>query len=614
MKFRLLVGIIATIGLATTAIAGTLFDPTRHMRVDEVRPGMTGYGLSVFSGTKIEKFDVVVVSVLRNYNPRRHVVLIRCSGQNLEHSGAVAGMSGSPVFLRDEQGKDRMIGAFAYGWELAKDPIAGVQPIEYMLELDGKPAQAAGARAQARSPRQSWNVLTATAGAWKGNPPDRQRDAAGLVPLAAPLMVAGISAPALERLKPLLDASGLTLFRGGGGGEDDSVDPPIEPGSVIIAPLLTGDAAAYANGTCTEVIGDRVFAFGHPFNNEGQISLPMASGAVNAIVSSLQSSFKIATIGKTKGTFDTDEVVGIAGRFGEPPAQAPIDIRVTHASGAQTAFRFSAVRHPRFLPMLGAIAVYAAITGQSDLPQYHTIEYKLSLTFDNGRVVHIHNVDSNVDPMQLVLSLASPIMAAAENPFERVLLKEMSGEVTIKSESRDAQILAAQLPKTRFHPGDTIRAFVTYRPFRADEANLPIEIELPRDLPDGQYQLVIGDWTRFLSDEASAKPFRFRAESTDEVFSILNDISAIRHDAIYVRLVRQSDGVAMGRVAMVQLPSSRRQVLMGAGRSNFTPFVTSDVTVIRTDHVMSGAAEFTIKVEGRTKVEPGSVPTTKPAG
>src|SRR5690242_14301013 len=84
-----------------------LFDPNRHMRISEVRPGMKGYGLSVFSGTKIEKFDVEVVSVLKNFNPKYDVVLISCKGQNLEHTGAVAGMSGSPVFLHDDQGRDR---------------------------------------------------------------------------------------------------------------------------------------------------------------------------------------------------------------------------------------------------------------------------------------------------------------------------------------------------------------------------------------------------------------------------------------------------------------------------------------------------------------------------
>src|SRR5882757_6847874 len=98
--------------LAENGVATPLFDPARHMRVSEVREGMTGYGLSVFKGTKIERFDVKVLSVLKNFNPKYDVVLIECKGANLEHTGAVAGMSGSPVFLKDDQGRERMIGAF----------------------------------------------------------------------------------------------------------------------------------------------------------------------------------------------------------------------------------------------------------------------------------------------------------------------------------------------------------------------------------------------------------------------------------------------------------------------------------------------------------------------
>ena len=112
------------------------FDPARHMRTGDVRPGMTGYGLSVFRGTKIERFDVEVISVLKNQvGPDHDVVLIRCRGQGLEHSGAIEGMSGSPVFLTCDDGKSRMIGAFALGWENSKDPIAGVRPIEEMLRV-----------------------------------------------------------------------------------------------------------------------------------------------------------------------------------------------------------------------------------------------------------------------------------------------------------------------------------------------------------------------------------------------------------------------------------------------------------------------------------------------
>jgi len=90
--------------------AGSLFDPARHMRVSEVRPGMKGYGLSVFLGTKIERFDVEVISVLKNFNPKTDVVLIKFGGDNLEHNLAIAGMSGSPIYLYDDTGKARMIG------------------------------------------------------------------------------------------------------------------------------------------------------------------------------------------------------------------------------------------------------------------------------------------------------------------------------------------------------------------------------------------------------------------------------------------------------------------------------------------------------------------------
>src|SRR5947207_9352371 len=83
------------------------FDPARHMRVAEVRPGMKGYGLSVFQGTKIERFEVEVLSVLKNFNPKYDVVLIRCQGANLEHSGPIAGMSGSPIYLTDDSGRPR---------------------------------------------------------------------------------------------------------------------------------------------------------------------------------------------------------------------------------------------------------------------------------------------------------------------------------------------------------------------------------------------------------------------------------------------------------------------------------------------------------------------------
>ncbi len=108
------------------------------LKLDEVKVGMKGYGLTVFHGAKIEPFAVEVVSVMRDFAPQRGVVWIRCDDERLQKTGPVSGMSGSPIFLWDEKeakeiGKGgKLIGAFAFGFGWTKDCYAGVQPIENM--------------------------------------------------------------------------------------------------------------------------------------------------------------------------------------------------------------------------------------------------------------------------------------------------------------------------------------------------------------------------------------------------------------------------------------------------------------------------------------------------
>src|SRR5438105_2704770 len=107
----------------------------RTIPLDEIKPGMTGYGLTVFEGTKPERFDVRVVGVLRNFLPKQDIILIRSEDPRLLHSGIVAGMSGSPIYLDG----GRLAGALSYGWSFSKDPLAGVTPIANMLRERERP-------------------------------------------------------------------------------------------------------------------------------------------------------------------------------------------------------------------------------------------------------------------------------------------------------------------------------------------------------------------------------------------------------------------------------------------------------------------------------------------
>src|SRR5262245_34031326 len=93
----------------------------------ELQVGMTGEGLTVWSGDQAETFKVEIVARLPNGLPKRKLILVRCSGGQLADAGVAEGMSGSPIYVRG-----KLIGALAYSWGFSKEPIAGVTPIEEM--------------------------------------------------------------------------------------------------------------------------------------------------------------------------------------------------------------------------------------------------------------------------------------------------------------------------------------------------------------------------------------------------------------------------------------------------------------------------------------------------
>jgi hypothetical protein len=601
-----------------------LFDPSRHMRVSEVRPGMKGYGLTVFSGTKIERFDVEVVSVLKNFNPKTDVVLIKFSGHGLENATAVAGMSGSPIFLQDGAGKYRMIGAFAYGWTMQKDPIAGVQPIEYMLKLPaaGEPvgpaaptqgkmaggaAGAGGAKwsladcvalpgmehAPATYPLSGWGKSDANPAFCTG-----VGGGGGMIPLATPLTVSGLSPRTLRELTPMLNACGLMPVQAGGGSGTGEGKTKIEPGSVLGVPLVGGDVDMSAVGTCTEVIGNHVMAFGHSFNSEGRVSLPIAGGQIQGIIANYSSSFKIGSLSATAGTLTDDQTVGIAGVLGAAPPVADINLQVKYTDGTEdVSYHLTTAIHPKLTPALVTMAVQSALTGAKELPEFNTVDYDLSLEFENGKTVHVRNTTGQLSTQDLLAEVGGPLIAAAENPFKAVMVKRVTGTLTVTPRLSAAKVMHATLPKSRYRPGDTVTAYLTLQPFRRAQTTVPVSIPLPKDLPDGTYQLTLSDWQKYMQDEQAAEPFKFTAETIDQVFAVIQDTADVRHDALYVRLLRTPDGVAIGHTAMPKLPSSKRQILIGSGRSDTTLFVSSSIKIVPMDRVLTGAAELDITID-----------------
>src|SRR5713101_3104452 len=119
---------------------------TEILPLSQVRAGMQGYAYTIFAGDQVERFDLEVIGILDNFlGPKQSIILVQLKGPKVEHTGVVAGMSGSPVYL-----DGKLAGALSLKLGIfTKEPIAGVTPIEDVIR---PPAQTSALSSAATQP------------------------------------------------------------------------------------------------------------------------------------------------------------------------------------------------------------------------------------------------------------------------------------------------------------------------------------------------------------------------------------------------------------------------------------------------------------------------------
>src|ERR1700739_4762619 len=122
----LMLGSIAAPALRAAA------DQPPILPLDQVKPGMKGVAYTIFAGDTIEPFDLEVIGILPNLmGPKQSIIRVQLHGDKAEHTGVVAGMSGSPVYI-----DGKLVGALSLKFGVfVKEPLAGVTPIEDILSI-----------------------------------------------------------------------------------------------------------------------------------------------------------------------------------------------------------------------------------------------------------------------------------------------------------------------------------------------------------------------------------------------------------------------------------------------------------------------------------------------
>ena len=550
-------GLVVALGLAGAEALGAAADEAPALPVAEVRAGLRGWGETVFAGAQPERFEVEVLGVLRAVAPGTDYVLARLSGHGLEDSGVIAGMSGSPVWI-----DGRLVGAVAFAWPFASEAIAGITPIEAMRRIGSAGAWPGPARpvvsfAELAARRLPGDLLTAAS--------HRLARATGLEAGPAVAWGAGGFSPAgLARLSAALPA--LSPVAVGRAEPLPAAGEELRAGSAVAALFVDGDLRLAATGTLTERSGDRVLAFGHPVAGLGDVSLPLATAEIVAVLPSRFSSFKLANAGPVVGEFVRDHAAGTLGRIGAVPSTVPLEVRV--AAPVAREFHLRLARVPDFLPLLAAVGALGALDSTTAPGGVHGLDLRIDADLGaRGRVA----LSQSFDGPGAVGEAAGYVFALLDflvhNDLAEVTLAGLRLELTPWTSPRSADLVGAHAARTRLEPGEVLELNVDLRAFRGERVRRTLRIPIPADLPAGRYTFLVGDG-------ASVDAARFALEpvapvSFEQAVEWLGALGSTREIAVLGVLAGRGLGVA-GEI-LPRLPASAQAIWAAGGGGGTRP-------------------------------------------
>jgi hypothetical protein len=604
---------LATLGLASLPASTTL------MALDEVRPGMTGVGRTVFDGDRREEFKVHILGVLRNVvGPQRHLILARLEGGPLERTGVMQGMSGSPVYV-----DGRLIGAVSYSiGAFSKEPIAGITPIAEMTETAALAARRpAIARQDLELPLTREGLAAALRKAFQRMRPFAERpgdvDALGLPaadagrigallrPIATPIVMGGFGDAARSLVGGAFSDAGFlpinagAWHEGSASSQNDAKAPyHLEPGDAVGVSLITGDLEFGGTGTVTHVDGDRVYAFGHPFFNLGPTQFPMTRARVYSLLPSLMSSFKITAMGETIGTFEQDRATTIAGRLGAGPAMIPIRLSLASERGIRRTFTFNVVNDQLFTPLLTFVTVFNTLGSYER--QFGAATYTIS---GKARVKgHTDVAFENLFTGDTSLSgaatyIAGPITMLLSNDLEKIEIDGLDITVGSAEEPRSAKLERVWLDDARPRAGRTSTLKVLTRSYRGEETVRSLPIEIPPHA-SGSLTLLVSDGVSLTQWEQREARRPMPAQSVAQMIRTFNN--SRKNNRLYVRLVSVGPGAIVEGESLPALPPSVLAVLEAdRNGGSFVPLRNAVIGEweIPTDVAVLGSRQLTIAVE-----------------
>ncbi len=453
--------------------------------LSSVKPGLRGYGYSVFKGEEPERFDVEVLGIINNISTDFPLIIARLEGKYVEGGGVIAGMSGSPVFV-----DGKLLGAVAYGFQFSSEPIAGIVPIEAVLKEGKPPSRGRTSYLGPIKKRISFSELL------QGF--EAPQKVGGMSPLPLPLS-ANFSS---SYLKSLAERANFTLSPSSGPSMDLSLrEQTLEPGEAVSVLLTAGDIEISAGGTVVYRKGDKVYVFGHPLYNLGKVNYFLSKSRVVTVVKSFSSPFKIIQPLYLVGGAFQDRSKAVVGELGKLPQYIPVRFKLS-SKRVKKEYNFWITSDPLLSPaLMMVIEQWLLSIGAKDYGNI-SLRVKGNIALKEGHNVFINDIFVGKNSSEVLGLDAAVLYYLVNNPYKRADIDSITLSYEVFERDRTATISRIWAPEYRVTSGERIPITVFIQPKNGKVVSKTYRVKIPEVSPGQDLYLLVASAQDLIKWEA----------------------------------------------------------------------------------------------------------------
>jgi len=444
-------------------------DETNIFPISQVKPGMKFQGRSTLGPNGFTKFNGRILGILNNtIGPGHKWIVAEIEKTEPFEESVYTGQSGSPIYI-----DGKFLGSLSYGDTFTKKAIFYITPAEEELAIDNYLKE---------NSANKFNPF----GIWETKKYFEKITADDL------------------NLNNIFKKNYISMniaYTGSSSsesGQDKFKISNVQPGTVLGVQLAWGDFDITAFGTVSFLKGKKIFMFGHPFLQMGEVEYRLIPAKVLGIQSNYSVSYIIAAPienAKTIGVIKEDRETGIVGFLNEEVKNfIPVEIKLTTSANIIKNFKFSTIENNQLTPILVAAGIFNVLTSWTKILGEKTVFLQGEIK-TNVEKINLNEVFQGKTEVDELVSqfIKIKLYNILNNNYKKIKVESIKLNLKAFDEIRILEIQNAALTNAILKPGDQTVLKINLFQSGKDQKIIEIKLEIPKDVTIGKGRIIIGN-------------------------------------------------------------------------------------------------------------------------